>query len=413
MIVLFIFAAQVDSLSLEHVIDLALARSPFYYEAKATLTQSRISFYQTLSSLLPTISVSGTYTVSEFTGVETDNYSGSATLSVPLFDLDVISAIMVSNRTLKGSSIQHRSDIAQLMLELKIAYYSLVNAQELLASSEIAITRAEENQKLIDTKYELGAASRLEKLQGEVFYLRAQQDRAQARTAYITAQEELKSLLGLEKDIYAIDSLWLPDTVDLPTLDSLALILEEVNYAIHIAQEIRNVAHLNLIASYLAFLPKVSFFYGYTYTADSLVFDFEHFRDNSSKNYGIRVSFPIFEIKSLIFNYLNSKTELQKQEYTKKRVILETEKSLRTTYYSLQEAYERLKFAERSLDAASEATSIAKEQYALGVISFLDLLSSEKDYYEAKVSMTSALSDYFIQRATLSYLLGEISFTTP
>ncbi|MCK4250111.1 TolC family protein [candidate division WOR-3 bacterium] len=408
--ILFLFLAQVDSLSMDKAIDIAFSNSPSYYESKISLDKSRILYYQTLANLLPTVSVTGTYTKTEDSGLFTNPYSGSANLSVPIFDLDVIASIFIGGRQLKGTKIQHRADISALILSLKTAYYNLINARELLGSSEIAIKRARENLKLIETKYSLGAASKLEMLQGEVFELRALQDRAKARTLQAIAQEELKSILGITNDIFPTDTLIAPDSTDFPSLDFLVLILEEVNYNVQITKELRDVAKLDLIASYVSFLPKISFFYGYTYSSDSLIFDFQHFKDNSTKNYGINVSFPIFEIKSLIFNYLNAKKELQLKEFTKKRVILETKKSLRTNYYALREAHERLHFARKSLDAATEASTIAKEQYALGVISFLDFLTTEKSLYESRVAYISALSDFYTQRVNLSYFLGELSF---
>lgn len=405
MLIIFLFS-QVDSLSLNEAIERILIASPTYYESKITLEKSRIFFYQTLANLLPTLSASGQYTKTDFQGVESSGYSGSLNLTQPLFDLDIFSSILVARRQLKGSTMQHESNIAALILRLKTAYYGLINARELLRSSDIAIQRAEENLKLITAKFELGAASRLEMLQGEVFQLRTLEDRARARSLHVTAQEELKCVLGSSREIFPTDTLLAPDSITLPSLDSLVAILEKVNYAILLARELRNVASLDLLASYFAFLPRISFFYGYTYSAESLIFNFQHFEDNSSKNYGITVAFPIFEIKSLIFRHLNAKKELQKQKYAQQRVLFETEKSLRTSYYALNEAHERLRFAERSLAAADEAAMIAREQYALGIISFLDFLTAEKDMYEARVSYTSALSDLYTQRANLSYFLG-------
>jgi outer membrane protein TolC len=263
--------------------------------------------------------------------------------------------------------------------------------------------------KLVEAKYELGAASRLELLQGEVFYLNAQQDRSRARTLEISAQEELKSILGTVGDIYPTDVLRDPGFTDMPDLDSLMAILYDVNYGVRIARELKNVSRVNLVSSYLAFLPRISLFYGYNVSSDSFVFDFQYYNDNAVRNYGISVSFPIFEIKHLIFKYLNAKKELQKSEYAERRAELETEKVLRTTYYSLRESLDKLQFAKKSLDAANEAASISREQYALGITSFLDFLTSEKAIYDARVSYTSALSDYYVQQATFSYLLGTLT----
>jgi outer membrane protein TolC len=406
---LFLIFAQVDSLSLEQAIDLAFTNSPAYYESKATLDKSRILFYQSISSLLPTTTTTGTYTNSEISGIATSTYTGAIQFTLPAFDMDVISAILASNRTVKSSGLQHKFEISNLILRLKTAYYSLINARQLLKSSTIAIDRALENMKLAKTKYELGAASKLDLLQGEVFYLRAMQDKSKAKTLEISAQEELKSILGTGNEIITTDSLVTPEDTELLPLDSLIDILEKINYNIQTVRELSNIAKLNLISSYLAFLPKVSLFYGYNVSSDSLIFDFQYCKDNATRNYGISVSIPIFEIKTLIFNYLKAKKDYELQEYTRKRVRLETEKALRTTYYALKESSDKLRFAQKSLDAATEAATIAREQYALGAISFLDFLTAEQDIYEARVSFTSALSDLYIQQANFSYHLGKLA----
>jgi outer membrane protein TolC len=395
-------------MSLDQVIDQALSQSPTYYESKVSLDKSRIQFYQTLSNLLPTLSANAQYTEYETNGSGASPYSGKLTLTQSVLDLDIVSSIFVSNHWLKNSNLQHEADITRLMLNVKTAYYNLIYASELLESLDIAIERANKNLEMIETKYSIGAASKLDKLQAEVFHLSTLQDKAKAKTLQTTAQEELKSLLATDRDVYPTDSLEVPDTYEFPSIDSLAGLLKEANYDIQIAQGLENVAETDLVTSYLAFLPKVSVFYGYTYNSDEIVFDSQQWRDNSSKNYGINISFPIFEIKSLIFNNITARKEVQKKEFSRKRIVLETEKSLRTTYSAYLEAYDRLQFATKSCNAATEAETIAQAQYALGSISFLDLLTIEENAYEAQVTCTSALSDFYIERANLSYLLGNL-----
>ncbi|HEX7321220.1 MAG TPA: TolC family protein [bacterium] len=406
MIFLLSFLA-IDSLSLAQVVDIALSQSPIYYESKIALDKSRIQFYQAFSNLLPTLSATADYTSSKSDGSETNLYSGKLTLTQPVFDLDIISSILVSHHQLKSTNIQHAADISGLVLDVEKAYYNLIYTNGLLKSSETAIKRVDENKQLIETKYRIGAASKFDALQAEVSYLSALQDQAKAKTLQITAQEELKTLLATDNYIYPIDTLSPPLTFELPSIDSLAAVLVEVNNSIHIAQELEHVAQLDLISSYLAFVPKVSLFYGYTYTSDELVFDFQQWRGDAIKNYGISVSFPILEIKSLIFNNLNARKELQLQKFSKKRIILESEKSLHTAYYGLLEAHDRLQYASKGLDAATEAATIARQQYALGLVSFLELLTTEDNLNATAVALASAISDFHVQRATLSYLLGE------
>lgn len=407
--IFLLLCLQIDSVSIDQAIGIALQNSPIYGESKVSLDKSRLAFYEALTGLLPTAHATGTYTKTEYQGLANSSYDGSLQLTMPFFDLDIVSAILMSRSQVTGSTIQHEADISNLILRIKTAYYSLLNALELMAASGITVERARENLKLVEAKYELGAASRLELLQGEVFYLNAQQGESQARTLEISAQEELKSLLGIAGGIYPTDRLPEPEITELPGLDSLVTLLHEVNYEIRVAREARRISKVNLYAAYLAFLPRVSLFYGYNVGSDSLVFDFDYCRDNAVKNYGVRVNFPIFEIKQLIFGWLNARKDLQRSEFAERRAELEAEKALRTAYYSLRESLGTLRLAEKSLDAANEAATISREQYALGATSFLDFLTAEQSVYDARVSYTSALSDYYVQQANFSYLLGALT----
>lgn len=399
----------VDSISIDQALDIALQNSPIYGESRMTLDKSRLQFYEALAGLLPTAHATGTYTKTEYQGLIDSGYEGSLQLVMPLFDLDIVSAIMVAHGQVKGGAIQHQADVAGLILRIKTAYYNLISARELMAASEITVERARENLKLVEAKYELGAASRLERLQGEVFYLNAQQGESQARTLEISAQEELRSLLGTSNSVYPTDRLPLPGFTEMPDIDPLVAMLNDVNYEIRVAREARRIAKVNVLASYLAFLPRVSLFYGYNVGSDSLVFDFQYYQDNAVKNYGISMNFPIFEIKGLIFGWLKARKDLRRSEFSQRRAELEAGKALRTTYHSLRESLVTLQLAEKSLDAANEAANISREQYALGATSFLDFLTAEQSVYDARVSHTSALKDYYVQQANFSYLLGALT----
>jgi outer membrane protein TolC len=407
MLILFFFL-QIDSLSMDQALARAMTASPAYQESKYTLDKSRIAFFESLCSLLPTPSASLNYTSTQFPGLDpTKSYTTSMNLRMPIFDLDVFSAIFISGLNWKGTRIQHRSDLASQVLQVKTSYYNLVNARELLHYSDIAIQRSEENLNLIRTKFELGAASRLAVLQAEVLNLQTRQAKAQAKTLEITAQEGLKSLLNSARDIYPTDTLTVPGAMTFPPLDSLTEILSRVNYNIRLALEMEKAAKINLVTSYLAFLPRVSGFYGWNTSSESLHTDPGWYPDNASKNWGISVSFPIFDIKGLVFKWLNARKDYQLKKVSRQQTVLETVKALRTTYYGLQESYENLQLSQRSFEAATEAANIAREQYRLGALSLIDWLKIEGDMYSSKTAYSQALSDYYVKQLNFSYLLGE------
>jgi outer membrane protein TolC len=398
-----------DSLSLNQTMDLAFQNNPQYYESKISLDKSRTLYVQALCNYLPTLSVSGSYTDYETNGQGSHPYSGSVSISQPLLDIDIIGSIVNSRHQSKITQFQHESDIAMLMLDVKTSYYNLIYAYELVVSSEIAIKQAQESLDLIETKYNIGAASKLDKLQAEVYYLSAQQDRAKAHTVLINAQSKLKSLLASEHDVYPTDSLIAPAEFQFPSLDTLLIAMQRANYSIQIAEKSEMQARSHCMFSYLAFLPKISFFYGYSSSLESFTWDYGVWQDNAHYNYGVRVSLPIFELKSLIFDNITARQDIKMQEYATQNTILQQRQSLQATYAGLVEVHEQLHLAEKSLNAATEARKIAQAQYALGTISFIELLKAEQDAYGARVSHISALSDFYNKRSELSYLIGSIT----
>ncbi|MEO0161206.1 MAG: TolC family protein [candidate division WOR-3 bacterium] len=404
-----IFLMQIDTISLQEAIDIALNRSPTYLESQATLAKTKIQFLRALSYLLPTNSTTGSWTESEYQKIQSTYYAGSINFTFPLFDLDVISAIFTAHGQKQGATIKYQQDVGNLVLNIKKAYYNIITANELVKAADKAMLRALENKKLAEIKYKLGSASRLELLQAEVFYFQTLQNNSRAKAFEAQAQQELKALLNIDRDIYPTDTFVTPDTFVLPDLDSLKKLLQTVNWNIRLAKQMYNLSRTNLWFAILAFLPKISLFYGYNTKVDSFSLDFDYLERNTTKNYGVNISFPIFEIKSLIFNYLEAKKDLQIKKFNLEKTTLESEKALLTSYYGFQEAIDKLRFSRKSLEVASEASAIAYEQYNLGVISFLDLLKTEEDYYNARVNYLQALNDYYLQQANFSYLLGMIT----
>jgi len=410
---ILLLCLQVDSLSLDQALARGLKINPTFQESQVTLDKSKILFYQNLCNLLPTVSTTGSYTKTTYPNTSTgptERYSTNMNFSIPVFDLDVLGSILVAGLNWKGTRIQHRSDLANLVLQIKSAYYNLVNAQELLHYSDIAIKRSDENLNLIKTKFELGAASRLNLLQAEVLNLQTRQTQAQVKTKEITAQEQLKSLLGQTRDVYPIDTLSVPEELPFPPLDSLVENLDRVNYNIRLAREMEKAAKINLFTSYLAFLPRVSAAYGFSTSSDSMHTDLAWYSDHATKNWSVSVSFPIFEIKGLIFKWLNAQKDYQLKKLNRQQTLLDTEKALRTTYYGLQESYENLRLSQRSFEAATEAANIAQEQYRLGALSLIDWLKVEGDMYNSKTIYNQALSDFYVRQLNFSFLLGSATF---
>lgn len=396
----------VDSLSLNQALEIALRRSPGQLEALTELERARYDYGHSLAMVLPSVRADLGYSELRDRGVATEAYSGNLTLSQPILDLELASRVLAARSSLDGSRILEAKSRAELILRTSLAYYELVESDYLIKSAQVALSRARENERWVLERYELGAASRLERLEAEVFRLKAEQEFVRAENAKAVAQEELRSILDLEGELVPTDTFCLPTDTVVPSLDSLLGLLPLRNYDLRLIETQLRTARLRLTESYFSFLPRVGLFYRVDYSEPRYPRRGADLRDGVATSFGIGISLPIFELPRLYFNNRIARTEYRRTLYQRRQLELMVQKELKTSYYLITEALRRIAYAQRELSGAEAACELAREQYRLGAASLLDLLTNESNLYAAQLSYITSLKDYYSQRARFTYLLA-------
>ncbi len=397
-------------LTLEQARMMALENSYHYQEARAKLGKSKLTFAENLSYLLPTPQGSASYTKTQSEALDTKTYAGNLTISQPVFDLPLFTQIRAAHYQYAGNRLDYRRDVQDLLLKVEVAYLNLVRTRELLKSVDLTVKRTEENERLTVEKLNLGAASKLDRLQAEVFSLQAQRDLSAAQKSYFEAQEAIKTFLQVRDEIVPVDSLS-PSTNrtdSLPALDSLISVLDEINIGLKAVKQTRNVARLNMITSYFKFLPRLSLFFRYGFAMDDMPESFDDINAHDTKSYGVNVELPLFNIRDLYFSNRQARAGYQHQKYVFLRTLAETRQALITTYLAIGEVENRVRLGAKSLELALEAANIAKERYRLGAASIIDLLTAEENLYKARVNYIGAIADYRIEKTKLGYFIGTL-----
>lgn len=396
------------NISLKEAKDLAFKNSPHYFEAKAKVEKSRINYAEAISYLLPAPTAQVSYTKMVNDQLDTKTYSGSLNISQPIFDPPLFTQVKAANYQYRGDQLNFEQEIQNLSLKVEISYYNLIRARELLGSSELTLKRAKENARFINEKFSLGAASKLDKLQAEVYSLQAENNLSQAQKAFFEAQEGLKTFLAVKDEVVPADSLKPGEEIVLPPLDSLIASIEKVNLGLRTVKQLEDAARLNLISSYFKFLPRLSLFFRYGYANDQFPDNVDDFKQNDSKSYGVNIDLPIFNLKDLFFYNREARANYKYQKYFFLRTSAETRQTLITTYYSLAEIKGRLKLSEKSMELAEEAARIARERYRLGAASIIELLTSEENFYRAKITYIGTVTDYLVEQTKFKYLTGQL-----
>ena len=189
-----------DSASLERMLD----GSPAVQEADASLVAARAASRAARSPYLPTVSLSysrrGSGADDRF-GLGDDNYryrgSLGFTVSYPLFNQlareeGVVRASVaedVAQAQLRDAQLRAREDLTQ-------ALGTLETAEQRIRIGTVSVDAAEEDLRVVQQRYQLGASTLLDVLTSQTQLNQARADLIQARFDYRVARAQLEALLG-------------------------------------------------------------------------------------------------------------------------------------------------------------------------------------------------------------------------
>lgn len=296
-----------------------------------------------------------------------------------------------------------------MILAVKLRYYAYLAAVQNVTVQEEAVKRAEEQLKLIQSRFELGSAARSDVLKQRVQYGNDQLNLLEARNTITTAEASLAYTIGVDP---AQDHSFSTDYV---LREYTGTLEEAISYGLEhrprvLANE-RNIdaARWRLINARTDYLPKVSPTVGYNYSktwADDEVE--ESTFSGSSLSYGFLASWNIFDgflreervtLNRVALN--NARAALSDERYL-------TASEIKSAYLQAQLVNEQKRVAQENVEAAAEDLKITQEKYNLGAATILDLLVAQVSLRQAQVSLIQADFDYNLAVANLENAMGKM-----
>ncbi|RKX71293.1 hypothetical protein DRP53_02035 [candidate division WOR-3 bacterium] len=401
--ILLLFALDTLSLNLNQVINLGISRSLSVSTARTGVDLATIDLYDGLTDLLPTLS--SYYEIRHGTELlDTTTYTYNLSLTQTVLNTTTIYQIL-SQLDLKSlARLTLKDEIGQLVYELTRGYIRLLVAFAMQKSLGLAQDRADENYRIVAARYQVGEVSRLDLLQADLARTTAERDRIENENRIEQLETHLSQLLDTNIYLIPTDTLPLPEA-DLDP-DSLIPIFFGENLAIRKARLNRSISGKELLFAHLALLPTISLFLSYTYSSYDPPGSIRDIWDNRRRSYGIRIDFPIFNLKDILIGIMRAKVK-------QKRAEIELRTTRNEAWESFSDALRRLRLSrisielgKKGLDAAREAFELARERYRTGTGSLLSLLTAQTDLTRSETQYLQALSDYHITLAEIGYLLG-------
>ncbi|RLC67601.1 MAG: hypothetical protein DRI52_10680 [Chloroflexi bacterium] len=402
--------SQPLTLTLEKAVEMALKRSPVLQQSYYSKQISTFSLINSTGDLLASASITGNYTNFDYFSDQSalfinppEYYTINAGIETKAFSPTALWSVLNAYNNRIISILQYEYTRNQLIFQVKSEYLNALRNKHLLEVSKKALKRAELYYRLTKEKLALGSATKLDLLKAEVQMKKAKLDILNAERAYKTSLYNLLKLIGfgLKSEVLLVDVQIVDTMIYLPPLREVEEMALKYNHTLKEVKTQYNNKKIDLAYDFLSIIPSVTFGYYWDYGGSNRPSSINTFSDK--RGWSISLSFNLL---SYPINILNGYYYKKQKEAYYKTTLFEVIKNVRDAYMELRNSLESLSLSKSSLQQANEAYNLAKEQYALGKISILDLLDVEESLKTSEVSYIETIYNLEIAKEKLNFQTG-------
>lgn len=394
-----------ENLTVKRCVDIALRNSPDILAASHTVKAAWRRAGQAWSGYYPQITLSGSYSkrnTDRFVLYKQDAYSGSARLTQNIIDFGKTGTeVSIRQKDLDASREDLRDVTGQIVLNVKTAYYGLLEAEKRRDVLSEAVMLFEKQLEEATAFYKAGIRPRFDVTNAEVELGNAKLELIRAENGLRIARVTLNNAMGV------------PDAPDYTIENNLSFQKYAITFAeaheraflnrpdIRSTAAGREAAEESLSLARKGHLPTLSGNAGYERTG-------EHYPPHEdSWNVGLTLTVPFFTGFLTTHRVGEAKENLSvvkaKEEALRQDVLLK----LQQAYLKLLEAEERVGVAELTVKQAEENYELAQGMYEAGLGSPIDETNALVKLSNARTNFVTALADYKVAEAELQRAMGE------
>ncbi len=400
-----------ELLTLQRAVAIAAMRQPNIIAAQSTIAVNESRVGQAKSNYYPQISASSGYSrikpvapattrSTTVVGSAVDSFTGSVALTQNIYDFGRTSALVdIQKLNTKASRSDLENTAEQIVLNVKQAYYSVLQASRNRAVAEESVKQFQQHLEQARGFYEVGTKSRFDVTKAEV-------DLSNAQLNLIRADNTLKiTIVNLN------NAMGVPDAPEYTLEDTLAFRKYDITFDEAVARAFNNrpdiqaidtrrrAAEENINLANRNYYPTLTGNAAYNWGGAK-------FPLGEGWTVGALVNLPIFSGFLTKSQVSEAKANLNvvraNEDLLRQNVLLDVQQA----YLNLKEAENRIPTAELAVKQATENLDIANGRYAAGVGNPLEVTDAQVGYSNAKITYTQALSDYKVAQAALEKAMG-------
>ena len=402
--------AQAESIAASRNYDLRIAHAQY--------EQAAANYLAAWSSFLPVASFSAGWRrySNEIISIRNDqfirsrdSYSLGISASFPLFSggKDLI-ALRQAKLSRDIAWLTYKDTREQIHFNLIQAYFSFVRAAMEYEIAKQSLARAQDEQKIVQKKFELGGASEMDISKMRVQVAQKQFSLTQARNEFDRARENLCALLS-----FPLDTLIYPDTTYLPrSAGEIPPVENYIDRYKHNRDWLNafynlKISKLEKLSSFLSYLPKLTLSGNWGWSGGDTPQTLAQLKKEGSSSFGISISWTLFSGTSRIAELKRSAARLVSAKNSLSKSTITVEQQIREAYRMMIEAVESYNVAQVQIEDAKLTLEATKKRYELGSATLLELLDAELTLEQAQLQRVNAIANYYIQRAKLEWLTSE------
>jgi outer membrane protein TolC len=329
-----------------------------------------------------------------------NEYSTGVSLGMTLFDFGKTSTgVKIQDLSLEASRADYDDVAAQIVLNVKNAYYNLLQTQR---NRDVAVDTMKQFQQHLDQAnafFRIGTKPKFDVTKAEVDLGNAKLNVLKAENAVRAARIILKDAMGV------------PENADFPIVDNLAFqksdmqLSEILNAAYSNRPDLRSVtAKRQASASSIdlakkGYYPTLSGSAGYAYSGTD-------FPLGSGWNAGATLSIPLFTGLSTKYQVEEARANLEvlkaNEDSTRQAILLEVEQA----YLNVQDTAEQISIAEMTVQQAKDNYDLASGRYRTGIGNPIEVADATITLNNARANLNTALYNYKIAQAALEKAIG-------
>ncbi len=443
-------AAVAEELTLDDCIELALENRAIIIRARGSASQAGAEKLAALGAFLPSVGASYSYSKGKETDIEPPNYSATDyvtvldttvvgvdtaidAITIPTDDYEVFDEQDIGPRKswyLQASlavfnpadwfnyaaacaaDARARLDVLaseqDLISSVKISYYAYLASVENVDVQEEAVRRAEEQLKLIESRFELGSAAKSDVLRQKVLFGNDQLSLLRATNGVIQSKADLAYTIGLDpREDHQFGTNYRVREYT-GTLDEAIGFSVDHNPRLLSSRKTADQARHALRAARSAYLPTVSAYVNYSGFNGTQAYPYAFDYSSKSRSFGFTISYSIFDgffreqrVTSAGVFRNNTLADLADTRNL-------TVAGVKTSYLEIEQLKKQIEVSRENVTAAEENLRITQEKYNLGAATILDLLDAQVSLKEAQVALIRVQFDLNLAIARLENAMGKM-----